>query len=65
MNKSTRAVLAALNTPAKPKRRSEIGWFLPNSPALRDTIRGVGLAGQVCVAESQPNGMCKFYAVDP
>lgn len=65
MRKSQLAVLAALNAPAPAKKRVEVGWFLPNSPALIETMRNVAKAGKLCVVEVMVNGPCKFYAVDP
>ncbi len=62
MNYSQRAILAALNAPRPPKEK--IGWFIPNSAALIETMRNVRKAGKLCTLEVLPNGPVEFFAED-
>lgn len=47
-----------------PSKREKLGWFIPNSLALIQTMRNAIKAGKRVVIDVLPNGPVEFFAED-
>lgn len=60
---SQHAILAALNSTGE--KPVHVGWFIPNSTALIQTLRNVARRGKKIGTRVEANGVINFFAQDP